>query len=795
MAAVLAGLAIAGSAHAQTTAVPSSGDAPQEVVVTARARAEKLIDVPISVQSFSASKLTADGITDINGLQYEAGFTFNSQGASYSGGGREFPSLIFRGMSSNYGGAYGGGSGALFVDGIYISGGLASVTLADASQVEVLKGPQNVYFGKNTFGGAINIITANPTEDFHAKASVGYSYKGSYDDVGSVEGALLPGLLTAKVTGELFHQGSQYTAADGGKLGEEDTKAITVVLYATPTPGTWLRTRVHYAHDDDSTAQDGFIDPGTYGTACPGLVKPSFCDGVPTLDTLNPKSVLSGTVMPQSLLTSIKNDSFSGLPQQWLNKVPTIDHSGLERDNIQGSIAGGAKLPYDASFQFSAGYNQADADDLTAADHTPTPFFITNTATINRDFEADARILTSANQPVRAVLGINHFQSVNQLSQGGYYGGFISNAFATPLNETDKTDAGYGSLDWDILSYLTISGEVRYQTDTVSDVVGATSVSKTYNHTLPRVILKYHPTSTTNVYVSYSEGVQPPQLQTSYIGAQAAAASSGHNYEELALAKYGVNGDFTGDPTVRVWEVGWKQSLWQNRVNFSVDYYNEFWDNALVQTFIFDPPTCPQGVPYAANLSAACALGSSGQAPLGVSTNHIQGVEFDGTVRFTPKLTGHLAFNWTDAFRKKYDDNSYFSSFSTGVVPPQNGERINLVPQYQSSADFTYKDHLVGPYDWYAHGVLNYTGAQYVDATDITQIKAYARVNLSAGVTRGNVTFEGYVTNLFDNKDWDMGVRFPGSPATGNAFNEAYLGAIVTAPNPRDIGFKITAKY
>ncbi len=801
--ALCSGAAIATQADAQTAAsatasAPTDSTGASEVVVTARARAEKLIDVPISVQSFSASKLSGDNITDINSLQFEAGFTFNSQGASYSGGGREFPSLIFRGMSSNYGGAYGGGSGALFVDGIYISGGLASVTLADASQVEVLKGPQNVYFGKNTFGGAINLITANPTEDFHASATAGYSYKGSYDDVGTVEGALIPGLLTAKVTGELFHQGEQYKAADGGPLGEEDTKAISVVLYATPTSGSWLRARFHYAHDNDSTAQDGFIDPGVYGTACPGLAEPSFCGGVPTLDTLNSKSVLSGTVIPQPLLTAIKTDNFGGgATQQWQNKVPSIGHSGLERDNIQASVAGGVKLPYDASFQFSAGFNQADADDLTAADHTANPFFITNTDTINRDIEVDARILTSASQPLRAVVGVNHFHSTNQLSQGGDYGGFVSAVFGSPLNETDKTDAVYGSLDYDILSYLTITGEVRYQHDTISDVVGAIGVSKTYDNTLPRVILKYHPTKSTDVYLSYSEGVQPPQLQTAYIDAQADTAANGKTYEEQALAKYGVNGNFSGDPKVRVWEVGLKQSFLHDRVYVSVDYYNEFWDHALVQTFLFDPPGCTQleGLTYAANQSAACPLGSSGRAPLGLSNNHIQGIEFDGTVRVTSKLTTHLAFNWTDAIRKKYDDASYGAAFTTGIVPAQDGLRVNLVPEYQASADFTYKDHLIGPYDWYAHGVVNYTGPQYVDATDLTRIEGYARVNLSAGITRGNLAFEAYVSNLFDNKDWDMGVRFPGSPANGLAFDEAYLGAIVTAPNPRDFGFKITAKY
>jgi iron complex outermembrane receptor protein len=758
-----------------------------EVVVTARSRAEKLLDVPISVQSFSAANLAANNIVDLDTLQSSAGFTFNSQGASYSGGGREFPTLIFRGLSSNYGGAFGGSSGALFIDGIYISGGAASVTMADVSQVEVLKGPQNVYFGKNTFGGAINLITSNPSEAYHGSFSAGYSDKGSYDDTLSVEGAIVPGILTGRVTGELFHQGAQYKAADGGPLGEQDTKGVTVVLYATPTPDVWLRTRFHYSHDDDSTAQDGYVDGATYGRPCPGLVNPYFCGSVPSLGSLPQGKVLSGTVMPQALLTAIANDNLAGSPQQWLSKVPGIDHSGLARDNLQGSLAGGVKLPYDANFQFSAGYNQATALDLTAADHTPSPFFITNTATISRDFEADGRILSSTAERLRGIVGVNYFQSDNQLSQGGDYFGFIASSFATPLNSTDKTEAVYGSLDFDILSNLTATGEVRYQSDEVTNVVGTVAVSRTYNHALPRVILKYEPKKGTNVYISYSEGVQPPQLQNAYI-----AASSGASYLKNALTAYGVNSDFTGDPKIRVWEAGWKQSLFDNRANFSIDYYNEFWDNSLVNTFIFDPSTCPQGVTYAANLSAACPLGSSGQAVTGVSNDHIQGIEFDGTGRITDKLTGHVAFNWTDAFRTSYDDTSWGAAFTSGKVPTQNGKRVDLVPEYQASVDATYRDHLMGPYDWFAHGVVNYTGSQYVEATDIAQINAFFRVNLSAGITRGNLTFEAFVTNLLDDKNWDAAVRFPDSYL---GFSEASQGVIATAPNPRDFGFKVSDKF
>ncbi len=789
-------LGVAGAASAQSEAAATQPNAPQagsppkvssdvaEVVVTARGRAEKLIQTPVSVQAFSGAQLSEDKIIDLNTLQYEAGFTFNSQGASFFGGGREFPTIVFRGMTNNFGVGQ-GNSGALFVDGIYISGGEASVTMADVSQVEVLKGPQNVYFGKNTFGGAINLITANPTEEYHASATAGYSYMGSYDDVGMVEGAIIPNFLTARVTGELYHQGPQYTAADGGPLGEQDTKGVTVVLYATPTSDVWLKSRFHYSHDDDSAAADGFIGGDA---TCAGFINPYLCNGIPSLGSLNPQAVLSGTTIPAALLTALATDNFYGSPALLVNKVPSEDHAGLVRDNLQASIQGGVKLPYDASFQFSAGYNQAESLDITSSDHTPENVFTSALPLVSRDFEADARLLSSSTGRLRVVLGANYFRSVEQLDYEGYFFGLFDDS--GPTNEKDETIAGYGSADFDIFKFLTITGEIRYQHDTITDyaleglpAAPFVASGESFNHALPRFILKYHPSADTNVYLSYSEGIEPPLLQTSYI--------EGDSYTKAAIkAVSGGGGTYTPDPKIRVWEIGAKQSLFDGRVFVSVDYYNQFWDNALVENFVFNPPGCST-LPTV-GVSAQCPYPGGGAGYYAPSQNHIQGIEFDGNVRITPKWTAHMAFNWTDAIRRAYNDMGYAPAYIGGVNPPQSGKRIDLVPEFQGSWDSTYKDHLVGPYDWYVHGVVNYTGSNYADSADVAQLSGFVRVNLFAGITRGNVTFEAFVSNLFNNKDWNYAVRFP-NPY--DFFSEAYQGVIAGAPNPRDFGFKISAKY
>jgi iron complex outermembrane receptor protein len=769
----------------------ASPDQLGEVVVTARARDEKLVEVPISVQSFSGAQLKLDNIDNLEDLQYVAGFTFNSQNTTYGGGGRELPTLVFRGMTSNLSAGF-ANTGALFVDGIFISTGEASVTMADVSQVEVLKGPQNVYFGKNTFGGAINLITANPTEDYHAYGTAGYSTMGSYDDVFSAEGAILPGLLTARVTGELFHQGEQYKSLQGGPLGEEDTKGITLTLYATPTSDIWLKSRIHYSVDNDSEAPQGFVSGQTYGEPCPLLTNDYFCKGnIPSLASgLNPQSVLVGTAIPQAFLQAVTSGVFPGTPgvHAFLQgKVPTKDDPGLIRDNLNASLEGGAKLPFGAKLQFSVGYNQETSDDNVNADATPIapPFdaFEASTAVAARDFEADARILTDSTQPLRFTVGVNYFRSIFQFNQNSDFDGFIYDNGAV-LDEQDEAEAVYASADYDITSYLTGTAEVRYQRDTVKD----SPYEISYNHALPRFILKYHPNKETNLYISYSEGVQPPQLQSSYASAQA----THDTYEAAYISSLG-GGAFTLDPIIRVWEVGLKQSLFDNRVFFSVDYYNQFWDNALAQNFLFNPPGCPENTTV--GTSAACPLPSAGASIINSNQEHIDGVEFEGTAKITPKWTAHMAFEWTHALYKSYNDQSLngpYGAFVSGTGPNQNGKTADLVPAFQGTWDTTYKDHLVADYNWYVRGALTYTGSQYTDPFDFSKISGFFHLNAAAGITKGNLELKVYVTNLLNDKNWVEADFFP-DPSFG--FSQQYQGVIATAPNPRDFGFTISDKF
>lgn len=153
-------------------ALAQSGGAAQVVTVTATKRAESIATVPVAVTAISDEDMQERGITDILALDKAV------PGLKIANGGND-PSPILRGA-----GTAGTTDIAVpyYVDGIYrprAGQGLASYL--DVDRVEVLRGPQGTLFGRNTYGGLINIVSKKPSTkalDFGAALTLGdYSRK------------------------------------------------------------------------------------------------------------------------------------------------------------------------------------------------------------------------------------------------------------------------------------------------------------------------------------------------------------------------------------------------------------------------------------------------------------------------------------------------------------------------------------------------------------------------------------------------------------------------------------------
>ncbi len=158
----------ADDAHAQQAA--ASTDQIPEIVVTAQKRAQNEQDVPIAITTFTAQALQDKNIVDVQGL---ARLTpnVNLDTASPFGGSNQVLSASIRGIGQDDFGINLDPGVGVYVDGIYFARTTgANVNLLDVDQVDILKGPQGTLFGRNTIGGAINIVTRTPGDQFMLKA-------------------------------------------------------------------------------------------------------------------------------------------------------------------------------------------------------------------------------------------------------------------------------------------------------------------------------------------------------------------------------------------------------------------------------------------------------------------------------------------------------------------------------------------------------------------------------------------------------------------------------------------------
>jgi len=166
---------LAGTAVLALTASAVGGETIEKVVVTAQKRSQDVQKVPISMSVLTGSQLDDRGVSSFSSLKNQTPSL--SFGAGVTGG---ESAITMRGVGTEN--VTGGGDPgvALHLDGIYV-GRTAGIdqTFFDIERIEVLRGPQGTLYGRNSTGGAINIISRKPVlGEFSSSADISY---GNYN--------------------------------------------------------------------------------------------------------------------------------------------------------------------------------------------------------------------------------------------------------------------------------------------------------------------------------------------------------------------------------------------------------------------------------------------------------------------------------------------------------------------------------------------------------------------------------------------------------------------------------------
>ena len=198
------------------------------IVVTAKNRKESLQDVPLAITALSDQDLAGAQIRDARDLQ-----KITPNLSLFAGSGRNDPSAYsLRGLAPNTSDErYQGIS--IFIDGVALSGQLASLDLENLQRVEIIKGPQSATFGRATYSGAINYVTADPSGDAvtgFVKARGSLTNKApdaSYYFGGTVTAPIVKDALWFSVSGSLMQNGAFAKSVDDGTaIGRDRTQVV-----------------------------------------------------------------------------------------------------------------------------------------------------------------------------------------------------------------------------------------------------------------------------------------------------------------------------------------------------------------------------------------------------------------------------------------------------------------------------------------------------------------------------------------------------------------------------------------
>ena len=247
----------------------------EEVVVTAQKREQNAQDIGINISAFTGSALRDMGLTSSNEI---AAKVPNLTIASPTGEGGVVV-IFVRGVGLNDFATNNTGPIGLYIDEVYAGSSNAQVTtLLDVERVEVLKGPQGTLFGRNTTGGAINIVSRKPTDELEGYARGSY---GSYDvgnDEYKLEGAVsgpLTDTIRARMAVVQYQSDGYMQNSVTGDYVEKENYAGRLLLDWSPSDDLYALLNLHGSRNDsDADLYNSSADPDFYEG--PSNIKPKL---------------------------------------------------------------------------------------------------------------------------------------------------------------------------------------------------------------------------------------------------------------------------------------------------------------------------------------------------------------------------------------------------------------------------------------------------------------------------------------------------------------------------------------
>jgi len=270
-------------AMAVSSCATFASEAMEEVIVTARQQAEGLQDVPVTIAAMTEEDLDRYNITNLSDAAKMVPNMVIAQGGSGNGS-----TLRLRGIGSSSISAAFDHSVAINLDGVVVNRGrFIHNSYMDMAQLEVLKGPQSLYFGKSATAGVVSIMTNDPGDEFEFQVSGGVEteHEGTFYEM-VISGPLTDTLGARLAIGgsendELFENFSfdndPNAAINGAEeyYGDESMNMRLTLLWE-PSDDFRARLKYNYSEFDNNGGGTAYVEE-----VCPeGAHQPTLAVGL-----------------------------------------------------------------------------------------------------------------------------------------------------------------------------------------------------------------------------------------------------------------------------------------------------------------------------------------------------------------------------------------------------------------------------------------------------------------------------------------------------------------------------------
>ena len=398
------------SAAVAGLALGASAQQLEEVVVTAQKRTESLQDVPISVTAISGDQIAMNSIRSFGELgAYVPNFSVSENAVNTI--------ISMRGISVGANQSFEQSVG-LFVDGVHYGRSRQTrLGLFDLEQVEVLRGPQGILFGKNTLAGAVNIRTAAPTVGEGLSGRVAASFEsdnGEYFE-GHISGSLTDNFAVRLAVMDRTIDGyNANTAPNAANPNMPATDETIARFGAQWEPSEATSVGFRYTYSD-------FVRTGSTGTVTKfGPILVDTMGGARRLcPPPTPRCMRDGNCLPglsrehyRCLSDGLSIGGTEGLGGQGSERLDGTDTENHEFSlNIQHEFGNGMTL------NLVTGVSQFEFEDGIDADFLPVEFIGRSDNQEYEQFSQEIRLASDLDGAFSWVAGANYIDSKQEIDR------------------------------------------------------------------------------------------------------------------------------------------------------------------------------------------------------------------------------------------------------------------------------------------------------------------------------------------------------------------------------------------